>query len=204
MPAIKKELERITGQHTEDIADGAGVVAETNPPRVLNIAMAISGGKTLNIAKACDIFYGNDPADSQTITEAISRGVAAGSPYDSIDAILRHLESAPEPVDPYPITLFTETVTTTASGDIAMGQFTDFTDNISGEVKIIINDESYICSPNGERIWCYGATYNSETGDYDFSQYPFRIGKASSKSFVRFYAPTVGTYTVTVKTPQEA
>lgn len=93
MPAIKKELERITGQHTEDIADGAGVVAETNPPRVLNIAMAISGGRTLNIAKACDIFYGNDPADSQTITEAISRGVAAGSPYDSIDAILRAVES---------------------------------------------------------------------------------------------------------------
>lgn len=92
MPAIKKELERITDQHTEDIADGAGVVAKTNPPRVLNIAMAISGGRTLNIAKACDIFYGNDPADSQTITEAISRGVKSGSPYDSIDAILRAVE----------------------------------------------------------------------------------------------------------------
>lgn len=94
MPAIKKELERITDQHTEDIADGAGVYAETNPPRVLNIAMAISGGKTLNIAKACDIFYGNDPADSQTITEAIARGVKAGSPYDSIDAILRAVEDS--------------------------------------------------------------------------------------------------------------
>lgn len=96
MPAIKKELERITEQHTEDIADGAGVVAKTNPPRVLNIAMAISGGRTLNIAKACDIFYGNDPADSQTITEAIARGVKAGSPYDSIDAILRAVEGTPK------------------------------------------------------------------------------------------------------------
>lgn len=105
MPAIKKELERITDQHTEDIADGAGVVAKTNPPRVLNIAMAISGGRTLNIAKACDIFYGNDPADSQTITEAISRGVKSGSPYDSIDAILRAVKSGSaavveEPAEP--------------------------------------------------------------------------------------------------------
>lgn len=95
MPAIKTELERITGQHAEDIADGAGIYAKTNPPRVLNIAMAISGGRTLNIAKACDIFYGNDPADSQTITEAISRGVKSGSPYDSIDAILRAVSSEP-------------------------------------------------------------------------------------------------------------
>lgn len=93
MPTIKKELERINDQPAADIADGAGVYAETNPPRVLNIAMAISGGKTLNIAKACDIFYGNDPADSQTITEAISRGVQAGSPYKSIDDILRAVEA---------------------------------------------------------------------------------------------------------------
>ncbi len=205
MPAIKKELERITGQHTEDIADGAGVVAETNPPRVLNIAMAISGGRTLNIAKACDIFYGNDPADSQTINEAISRGVKAGSPYDSIDAILRHLESAPEPVDPYPVTLFTETVTTVADTAYAPhAEFANFTGNITGEVKIIVNNKPYICSPNGEAVWCYGATYNSETSTYDFSQYPFRIEKAPLSSFIRFSAPTVGTYTVTVKTPQEA
>lgn len=204
MPTIKTELERINGQHAEDIADGAGVVAETNPPRVLNIAMAISGGKTLNIAKACDIFYGNDPADSQTITEAISRGVAAGSPYDSIDAILRHLESAPEPVDPYPVTLFTETVTTVDDGAYApYAEFANFTGNITGEVKIIVNNKPYICSPNGEAVWCYGAPY-VDPGSYDFSQYPFRIGKAPLSSFIRFSAPTVGTYTVTVKTPQEA
>ena len=100
MPAIKDELERINNKPAADIADGAGVYAGTNPPRVLNIAMAISGGKTLNIAKACDIFYGNDPADSQTITEAIARGVEAGSPYKSIDDILRAVESPTTILDP--------------------------------------------------------------------------------------------------------
>lgn len=100
MPAIKDELERINDLPAADIADGAGVYAGTNPSRVLNIAMAISGGRTLNIAKACDIFYGNDPADSQTITEAIARGVEAGSPYKSIDDILRAVESQTTILDP--------------------------------------------------------------------------------------------------------
>lgn len=110
MPAIKKELERINDKPAADIADGAGVYAGTNPPRVLNIAMAISGGKTLNIAKACDIFYGNDPADSQTITEAISRGVKSGSPYDSIDAILRAVESGSAAVVEEPAELSKEPI----------------------------------------------------------------------------------------------
>lgn len=57
-------------------------------PKVDNIAMAISGGKTLDIVKACDIFYGNQEP-STTIVEAIQKGIKAGSPFDSIDAILR-------------------------------------------------------------------------------------------------------------------
>ena len=57
-------------------------------PKVDNIAMAISGGKTLDIVKACDIFYGNQEP-STTIVEAIEKGIKAGSPFDSIDAILR-------------------------------------------------------------------------------------------------------------------
>lgn len=92
MPAINNELERINNQSSADIADGAGVYAGTNPPRVLNIAMAISDGKTLNIAHACDIFYGNEP-ESQTISEAIAKGVEGGSPYASIDDILRAVEA---------------------------------------------------------------------------------------------------------------
>lgn len=47
-------------------------------PKVDNIAMAISGGKTLDIVKACDIFYGNQES-STTIVEAIEKGIKAGS-----------------------------------------------------------------------------------------------------------------------------
>lgn len=111
MPTIKKEIERIIDQHAEDIADGAGILAETNPPRILNIAMAISGGRTLNIARACDIFYGNDPADSQTIGQAITRGIEAGSPYKSIDEILRAIESRKDANDYLRMALADESVT---------------------------------------------------------------------------------------------
>ena len=104
--------------------------------------------------------------------------------------------------DQYSTTLFSETVTTVADTAYAPhAEFTNFTGNITGEVKIIINNKSYICSPNGEGVWCYGAPYVAPDS-YDFSQYPFRIEKAPLSSFIRFSAPTVGTYTVTVKVPE--
>lgn len=89
--SIKDELERINEQPAEDIAAAAGIYAETNPPRNLNIALAISGGLTTNIATACDLFYDND-TPSQTVSEAIAKGVAAGSPYASISDILSAVE----------------------------------------------------------------------------------------------------------------
>lgn len=101
--SIKNELERINNEHPADIADGAGTYTGTNPPRKLNIAYAISGGLTTNIAKACDIFYGNEPV-SQTIGQAIAKGVEAGSPYKSIADILKAVEAQSEqaPVDNTP------------------------------------------------------------------------------------------------------
>ena len=89
--SIKTELERINKQPAEDIAAAAGIYAETNPPRNLNIALAISGGLTTNIATACDLFYDND-TPSQTVSEAIAKGVEAGSPYASISDILSAVE----------------------------------------------------------------------------------------------------------------
>ena len=59
-----------------------------------NIALAISDGKTTNIPSACDMFYGN-ATPSVTIQEAIAKGVAAGSPYKSLDDILNSEISTP-------------------------------------------------------------------------------------------------------------
>jgi len=77
--SIKKELERINEQPAEDIAAAAGVYAKTNPPRSLNIALAISGGLTTNIAKAIEeMEIGGGESSAITIalkkTTPISRG----------------------------------------------------------------------------------------------------------------------------------
>ena len=110
------------------------------------------------------------------------------------------LTTSDDSEDQYSTTLFSETVTTVDDGSYApYAEFTNFKGNMAGEVKIIINNKSYICSPNGEGVWCYGAPY-VDSG-YDFSQYPFRIEKHPLATAIRFYTPTAGTYTVTVKIP---
>lgn len=103
--------------------------------------------------------------------------------------------------DQYSTTLFSETVTTVESVHDYSQSITTYTGNISGDIKVIFNNKTYICSPTGDQIFAYGAPYDSESGKCDFSQYPFRIDKAPLSSIV-LWTETPGTYTITVKTPE--
>lgn len=192
--SITKELERLHDDHIEDIADGAGYYTGTNPPRKLNIAYAISRGLTTNIAKACDIFYGNEPV-SQTISEAIAKGVEAGSPYKSIADILKAVESDE---DVKTIVLFDGTVTTSSGYHNATLNDMVNLDAYPDYMIVTFDGSKYTLPSTGVtfRENLYYGTFSAKTGPA-FDAYPCCIEYSSS--FSQIYTAEDGTYSVKIE-----
>lgn len=93
--------------------------------------------------------------------------------------------------------LFSETVTTALYDEDASEAKLAYSNEITADPLIVtLNGTEYICpkstSLNGTHM--YGASYNNETGAFDFTEYPFRI--TSTDLGALFYTETPGTYTI--------
>lgn len=91
-------------------------------------------------------------------------------------------------------TVFEGSVTT--SGDeVAEGLVEGLSSLSANSIKVAFGGTEYTCEKdeNGN----YGAPQDSETGEFDFSEYPFAIG--SAHDMVTVWTPTAGTYTLKIE-----
>ena len=94
--------------------------------------------------------------------------------------------------------LVNESVTTASSGSTFNEGTLSYFSESNDAIKVTFNNVEYIC-PRDNINYCYGAQYNSSSGTFDFSTYPFNLWPDSSSDITLIYTQTAGTYTVKIE-----
>lgn len=81
------------------------------------------------------------------------------------------------------------------------GNFTEF--DPAETITVTINGEEYVCTNQDEEVGVYGATHNRETGEFDYSEFPFILYSNGRIDTVGIDGECSLTIVATVKTEAE-
>ena len=100
-----------------------------------------------------------------------------------------------------------ESVTTEQYDNIAYSELSYVELITAGTLRVTFNGVEYVCPRRSrENGGEYGASLNEETGEGDFSEYPFNIASFFSRGVVKNFltTQTAGTYSIKIETVDES